>query len=304
MRWTRAVRPALGRVALALMLCCLTAGSALARTVQLSNAKNRLAAAIKEAGPGGTVILRGVIYEEQSVEIPHRVFLRGITDGGQMPTLVIQPTDRLNGIVVLGDDVQLANLNLQPSSEALGNVGTALFVIGSGFRMTGNRVSGWRVGVFLSGVGSAELAGNTFIGSPLNRDPDYLGAAIYSQFSVGRVRATSNTISQFYVGAYVQDSIGHELNLNRLDKNAIGLWMDGAFQGRLQNNDVAGSGQVGILLTEGAAKLEVRSNQVRGSSGDSIAAEAGTSGNVIARNMVDKPVKNFGDNTVEENTVR
>lgn len=294
-------RPALGRMVTTLALLAVACGGALAKTVNLTDATDRLAAAIQEAGPGGTVHLRGVIRETQSIEIPFRVYLRGITNGGQKPTLIIEPTDRLNGIVVLGSDVQMSNLTIRPSSTLYGNLGTAIFVIGSRFKFHANEVSGWRVGLFLSGADSATVNSNSFAASPLNLHDDYLGAGIYSQFTSGRTDISSNRFHAYYVGIYVQDSAGHMLLSNHIEKSQIGAWMDGAFQSRLTNNIVGGSGIAGLLFTEGASQIDARGNRLSNSAGDSIVAEAGTSGNTIRGNTVDKPVKNFGDNLVSDN---
>jgi nitrous oxidase accessory protein NosD len=301
MRWMTAGRSARGQVMTTLAILAASCGSALAKTVDLTDATNGLAAAIAEAGPGGTVQIRGVIRETQSIEIPYKVFLRGLNVSRQQPTLIVKPTDNLNALVVLGADVEISNLNIRPSSVLEGNLGTAVFVLGKGFRFSGNTVSGWRVGLFFSGADPVVVGKNTFEGSPLNRDPDWAGAGIFAQFSVGRSEIPSNTFRGYYVGIYVQDSTGFQVNGSQMEKNDIGIWMDGAMQSGVVGNTIAGSAIAAILLTEGAAKNEVRSNGISASGGDSIVAEAGTSGNNLRYNRTDKPIKNFGTNIVADN---
>jgi nitrous oxidase accessory protein NosD len=285
-----------------LLLAALT-GSAQARSVTLADATNGLAAAIRQAGPGGTVYLKGVIREDESIEIPDRVNLRGANVRGKGPTLIITPTDRLNALIVLGSDVEIANVTIQPPSELYGNLGTGIFVLGSRFELRDSTLIGWRIGLFFSGADSGKVIGNQFSASKLNLDPDHLGAGVFAQFSSGQVKMWSNRFHAHHVGVYVQDSSGYEVYNNDLEKNDIGIWMDGATDSGVYSNIVAGSLIAGILLTEGATDVMARSNGVGGSAGDSMIAEVGTSGNTLRGNRTDKPIRDLGKNTLKDNQV-
>src|SRR5262245_45282404 len=82
-------------------LAIVVSSRAVADTITLKDASNGLAAAIARVGPGGTVRLVGTIREAETVTIRHKVKLLGVKSRGQLPTLIIQPTDGLNALAVL-----------------------------------------------------------------------------------------------------------------------------------------------------------------------------------------------------------
>jgi parallel beta-helix repeat protein len=303
MNLLRTYRPALERLAIVGALFCVTVGSAFAANVRLKDTTDQLQNAIQQAGPGGTVYLQGDIKEHHSITIPYAITIRG-DNPARLPkaTLTILPDNNLDGLVILGTSVNISGLHILPWGSSVGDASTALYISGQGCRVQQSQIDGWRIGCYLTGTASQVwVAGNDFIASPGNHGTNGLGAGFYSQFAAETVFLAQNTFSGYYVGAYIQDSSGHRMSSNTATGCDIGFWMSGVVDSLIVGNRVSNSTQAGIRLDGGATGVAVYSNGIYGSAGDSILADADTSGNRIHSNKVDKPVRDLGHNTVSGN---
>lgn len=207
---------------------------------------DRLADAIGEAGPFGTVVLAaGMHYENSTVMISSPVTIRGedgavlrLTTNGPL-SVDDFPYEPTPGIHVKNTAfVRIGNLAIEPMTsygvEPEGGL-AILLEDAPNTRIYDNEVSDFQFGVLLAGADQARIYGNTFHG--FNFDGDHIGVvAMDGEYA----KIYENDFAFYTLGLFASDRKGTAYE-NHFHNNTIGLLLCTVPEIFVLNGELAGA---------------------------------------------------------------
>jgi len=250
-----------------------------------AGSSDALAAAIAEAGEGGTVVLlAGEHYESQPVLIEQSVKIVG-EDGARLISTGTQPTDAAGilqpALHVLGAaGVVIRNLQIAPD-KAPGGTGI-LLERAPRAQVRNNELEGFQFGILNERSDRARIMRNHVVTTSAWQTGEIFDAHGIVNINGRNVWIVDNEVSNSVLGIWACDRGGFALS-NRMSGNLIGFILcnvpaglyplpDGTFTGSetpgttwlVQNNTSNDNLSVGVLVIDGARSNYVINNSAAG----------------------------------------